>query len=144
MALCVKINNTEEHGEGTEKKTKMLLDYYYSIINHRVSDDTTLFDVMLLPECDIYKGHFPGMPVAPGVCNIQMIKECVERIAGKPLLLESMMQCKFISMITPKQNLELQIRIKSTVIEDNHLKVSATISRENMDCVIFKGEFVQL
>jgi hypothetical protein len=47
-------------------------------------------------------------------------------------------------MITPKQNLELQIRIESTEIKDNRLKVSATISRENMDCVIFKGEFVYL
>ena len=122
----------------------MLLDYYYKIKNQQTTGNIILFDVLLLPECDIYKGHFPGMPVAPGVCNIQMIKECVERIAGKPLLLESMMQCKFISMITPKQNLELQIRIESTIIEDNHLKVSATISRENMDCVIFKGEFVQL
>jgi len=138
---------TESHREGTEEhrgETKMLLDYYYSIINQRVSDNATLFDVMLLPECDIYKGHFPGMPVAPGVCNIQMIKECVEHIAGKPLLLESMMQCKFIMMITPEQTPELQIRIESTEMEDNKLKVSATISRDNMDCVIFKGEFVHI
>ena len=122
----------------------MLLNYYYKITNQQTTDYATLFDVMLLPECEIYKGHFPGMPVAPGVCNIQMIKECVERIAGKPLLLESMMQCKFISMITPEQNVELQIRIESTEIENDRLKVSATISRENTDCVIFKGEFKNL
>ena len=118
----------------------MLLNYYYKIKNQRTTDDSTLFDVTLLPECNIYKGHFPDMPIAPGVFNIQMIKECVERIAGKPLLLTSMMQCKFITMITPDQNPEMQINIKSTESEDNRLIISATISRDNTDYVTFKGE----
>ena len=120
----------------------MLLNYYYKIKNQRTIDDVALFDVILLPECNIYKGHFPGMPIAPGVFNIQMIKECVERIAGKPLLLESMMQCKFIAMITPELNPELQIRIESTQYDDNRLKVSAKISRDNKDYVTFKGELI--
>ena len=120
----------------------MLLNYYYKINNQRTTGDVTLFDVILLPECNIYKGHFPGMPIAPGVFNIQMIKECVERIAGKPLLLESMMQCKFIAMITPELNPELQIRIESTQYDDNRLKVSAKISRDNKDYVTFKGELI--
>jgi 3-hydroxyacyl-[acyl-carrier-protein] dehydratase len=119
----------------------MLNNYYYKISNQWTTDNVTLFDVMLLPECNVYEGHFPGMPVAPGVCNIQMIKECVERIAGKTLLLESMLQCKFLTMITPEQHPELQIRIESTEIEDNRIKVSATIGRDNTDYVIFKGEF---
>jgi len=119
----------------------VLLDYYYTIKNQQTTESATLFDVMLLPECDIYKGHFPDMPVAPGVCNIQMIKECVERVAGKPLLLESMTKCKFITMITPEQHQRLQIRIVSTESEENRLKVSATIGCDDTDYVIFKGEF---
>ena len=120
----------------------MILNHYYKIKNQYTTKNAMLFDVILLPECDVYKGHFPGMPVAPGVYNIQMIKECVERIAGKPLLLESMMQCKFIVMITPDQNLELQIRVETTVIERNRLNVLATIVRDNVNCLIFKGEFI--
>ena len=120
----------------------MLHDYYYTIKNQQTTGDATLFDVALLPDCSVYEGHFPGMPVAPGVCNIQMIKECVERIAGKPLLLESMTQCKFVTMITPAQHRALQVRILSTESEDNRLKVSATIGCDNTDYVIFKGEFL--
>ena len=120
----------------------MLLNYYYKIKSQQTTDNVTLFDVILLPECNIYEGHFPNIPVAPGVCNIRMIQECVERIAGKPLLLESMMQCKFIAMITPEQNPELQIRIESTQCDDDRLKVSATISRDNKDYVTFKGELI--
>jgi len=122
----------------------VLLDYYYIIKNQQTTESTTLFDVMLLPECSVYKGHFPGMPVAPGVCNIQMIKECVERMAEKPLLLESMAKCKFITMITPDQHRELQIHIVSTESEDKRLKVSATIGYDNTDYIIFKGVFLSM
>jgi len=121
----------------------MLHDYYYTIISQQTTENATLFDVMLLPECNVYKGHFPGMPVAPGVCNIQMIKECVERIAEKPLLLESMMQCKFLSMIIPEQHRKLQIQIESTENEHSRINVSATIGCDTTVFVVFKGEFTK-
>jgi len=121
----------------------MLLDYFYSIKNQQTTERITLFDVILLPECSIYKGHFPGMPVAPGVCNIQMIKECVERITGKQLLLAYISQCKFTALITPQQHQELQIRIELIEnTEDRPVKVITTISRDETEYLIFKGEFV--
>lgn len=122
----------------------MLLNFFYKIKNQRTEENVILFDVILLPECNVYKGHFPDMPVAPGVFSIQMIKECVERITGKLLLLESMMQCKFLTMVTPEQHQLLQIRIAYTESEGNRLKTSVTIGRDKEDYVIFKGEFVPL
>lgn len=119
----------------------MLLDYYYSIKSQQKTEHGVLFDVTLLPECSVYEGHFPGMPIAPGVCNIQMIKECVERITGRRLLLESIVQCKFTTMITPQQHRELQIIINLTESEDIRLKVIAMIGHNNMDYITFKGEF---
>jgi len=120
----------------------MLLNYYYSIKNQQTVGKVTLFDVILLPECSVYDGHFPGMPVAPGVCNIQMIKECVERITGKQLLLEYIAQCKFTTLITPQQHQALQIRIELVENqEDKPVKVIATIGRDETEYMIFKGEF---
>ena len=121
----------------------MLLNYYYSIKNQQTVGMVTLFDVILLPECSVYEGHFPDRPVAPGVCNIQMIKECVERITGKQLLLEYMAQCKFVNLITPQQQQEWQVRIE--IVEnqvDKPVKVIAVISRDETEYIVFKGEFV--
>jgi 3-hydroxyacyl-[acyl-carrier-protein] dehydratase len=119
----------------------MLSDCYYSIQNERTEDDTTVFDVMLNPDCPVYQGHFPGMPVAPGVCNIQMIKECTERIAGKSLLLEYISQCKLTALMTPQQHPFVQVKIRLVENDGARFKVIAVIGRDEEEYVIFKGEF---
>ena len=121
----------------------MLIDYYYTIQNEQTIGPVTVFDVLLLPECSVYEGHFPGMPVAPGVFNIQMIKECIERITGKQLLLEYIAQCKFTSLITPQQHQELQVRIELSEIQENKpVCVIASIGRNETEYMIFKGEYI--
>ncbi|MDR0794957.1 MAG: beta-hydroxyacyl-ACP dehydratase [Tannerella sp.] len=120
----------------------MLLDYYYTIINKQTESHGALFNIALLPECSVYKGHFPDMPVAPGVFNIQMIKECVERLVGKPLLLESITQCKFLTMITPDQHMELQVRIELVENRENHFMTTAKIHHNETICMSFTGDFI--
>jgi 3-hydroxyacyl-[acyl-carrier-protein] dehydratase len=121
----------------------MLFNYFFSIKNQQTTENITLFDVILLPDCSVYEGHFPGMPVAPGVCNIQLIKECVERITGKQLLLKNIDRCKFIAMITPQQHPELQVRIELLEnTEEQPIKVTAVISRNETEYMTFKGEFI--
>ncbi len=29
-------------------------------------------------DCDIFKGHFPGHPVVPGACMLQIVKDVLE------------------------------------------------------------------
>ena len=121
----------------------MLLDYYYSIQNRQTVAGITLFDVVLLPECSVYEGHFPGMPVAPGVCNIQMIKECVEQIIGQSVLFEAIDQCKFITMIRPEQHRELQVRVELTEMKEDGWKVTASIGQDETDYIVLKGNFLK-
>lgn len=49
----------------------------------------------------IFEGHFPGQPVLPGVCMLQIIKELTEKATGKKLFLTEAAQCKFLSMADP-------------------------------------------
>lgn len=43
-----------------------LKDHYYKVLTRRVSDGCTVFRIVLLPDCEVYRGHFPGHPVCPG------------------------------------------------------------------------------
>lgn len=119
----------------------MLLNYYYTINDQQTEGDTTRFNVTLNKDCEIYKGHFPEMPVAPGVCNIQMIKECIEQLTGKRLLLEYIVQCKLSTLITPLQHSGLQICIQLSEQNDSEVKAKATIGQDEKEYLTFKGEY---
>jgi len=78
-----------------------LIDKYYRIDYRTAYEDDTLFGITLLPDYYVYKGHFPDNPISPGVLNIQLIKECVEHLAGRRLFLSYIDKCRFSAVITP-------------------------------------------
>ena len=71
--------------------------------------------VLINEKHEIFKGHFPGNPIMPGVCMMQIIKELTEQITEKKLIMQSLSNVKFMALInpdvTPKLNLELDINI---------------------------------
>ena len=60
----------------------------------------------------VYKGHFPGFPVTPGVIQMQIVHELLEDYLGKKLKLVSMPQCKFLQVINPEETTQLIIEVK--------------------------------
>ena len=67
----------------------MLENSYYKIIGRSGEGLDAVFRVALLPDCEVYKGHFPGNPVSPGVCNIETITECAMLLTGKRVLIDT-------------------------------------------------------
>ncbi len=92
----------------------MLIKDYYTIESTANEGDSTLFKVRLNPDCEVYKGHFPEKAVSPGVCNIQMVKECAEQVIGMPLLMTNLQQCRLTTLITPTEHPQPEVRINLT------------------------------
>ncbi|MCD8282640.1 MAG: beta-hydroxyacyl-ACP dehydratase [Prevotella sp.] len=84
---------------------------YFRILNVYCNERYGIFNIALLPECEIYNGHFPGNPVSPGVCNILTIKELAESMTERELFVKSIRRCRFTSVITPALCPELNIEI---------------------------------
>lgn len=74
---------------------------YYRIVGKRITDGQALFRIAFLPDCDVYRGHFPGNAVCPGACHIEMLKKCVETLVGKPLFIRTIKQCRFTAIASP-------------------------------------------
>ena len=55
----------------------MLINNFYKIKNIEAGEKYVV-NIEMNPAHEIYNGHFPGMPVVPGVCLTQMVKETVE------------------------------------------------------------------
>ncbi len=66
----------------------------------------------------IFDGHFPGMPVVPGVCTMSMIKECLAEIFSRSVRYNHIKECKFLSAITPFNHGLLDINLDVKQIDD--------------------------
>ena len=58
------------------------------------------------------QGHFPGNPVLPGVCTLQIVRECLERGTGRRHRFTAIRECKFLGMIVPQADTLLDIDIR--------------------------------
>jgi len=112
---------------------------YYKLLDVQSDGATGTFRVSLCPDCEVYKGHFPGNPVCPGVCNIQMIQECAERLAGCRLHVSSIHRCRLMAVLTPASCTELLVEVLLQPV-DNGYAITATIRDEKRVYVNYKGE----
>ncbi|MFA5850692.1 MAG: beta-hydroxyacyl-ACP dehydratase [Bacteroidales bacterium] len=69
------------------------------------------FVVEINPNDKLFLGHFPGKPVLPGVCTIQIVKECICSVLGRDLHFMNISQCKFMGMVDPQVDNRLTINI---------------------------------
>lgn len=118
----------------------MLVENYYKVLSRRKEGEKELFEMSLLPECKVYEGHFPGQPVSPGVCNIQMVKECAEQIAGRELVLNYVQQCRLTTLVTPTVHAQVEVAVELTPTSDSAYRFRATIGRGEDIYLDIKGE----
>jgi 3-hydroxyacyl-[acyl-carrier-protein] dehydratase len=102
----------------------MLLKDFYTIISLENTADSKYRVLILINEKhEVFKGHFPGNPIMPGVCMMQIIKELTEQITESRLFMQSLSNVKFMALINPFQTPELRLELDVTITEDNLVKV---------------------
>jgi 3-hydroxyacyl-[acyl-carrier-protein] dehydratase len=110
-----------------EKNKKMVLKDFYKVLSEeKTSDSKYSITILVNEKHDIFKGHFPGNPIMPGVCMIQIIKELTEKITQETLMIQTLSNVKFMALINPENNPELRLELDITTTEDNLVKVKNT------------------
>lgn len=108
----------------------MLIEGLYKITAIETTDTGIFAKIHLNKEHEIFKGHFPGNPVMPGVCMIQIIKELTEAATGKALFLSVSSNIKFMAIINPEVNPDLKLVLDISKI-DGAMKVKNVTSFED-------------
>ena len=120
----------------------MLIKDYYTIENvSKQENGVVRFEINLNADCQVYEGHFPGEPVSSGVCNIQMIKECAEQVAGKSLLLNNLQQCRLTTLVTPLAHPQVEVNILLEEKGETY-KLKATIGKGEDTYLDMKAELI--
>ena len=94
------------------KNSKML----QGILYETIAVDTAGATIRLLPESPVYKGHFPGYPITPGVCLVEIALELIAEMADQVghderVRLVGAKNIKFTSPILPAEGTELRFNL---------------------------------
>lgn len=121
----------------------MRLEHHYYELNSMHTDGRHgRFHIALRPDCEVYRGHFPGNPVCPGVCHIQTVKELTERLTGCRLRIRSIRLCRLKAVATPSACPELCVDINLSDT-DGGLLVEARMADAERTYMDFKGEMTK-
>ena len=105
----------------------MLIADFYTIETLVEREDGCEAVLLLNASHPIYKGHFKGHPVLPGVCSLQLIKEVAESRLSAKLSYAQVSTCKFLAMVNPVIDSRLQLSISiSEVAEGYTVQASGT------------------
>ena len=120
----------------------MLKDSLYTIQNISAENNVIEAIIELNEHHDIFKGHFPGQPVLPGVCMLQITKEILETFLQHKVRLSKADDIRFLAMVDPTQNKELKFVIQYDLSEIKSIDVSARIiKKDDAFCCKIKGVF---
>lgn len=93
------------------------------------------------PGSNVYTGHFPGYPVTPGVCQVQMIGEILQDTLGTGLQLTGAKYIKFTAIHEPARHPEIEAHIAYEQREDQTIVVEGILQKEGIKFLKFKGEY---
>lgn len=104
----------------------MLLNNLFSISAENQSPGLINATIRIHGDHAVFLGHFPGHPVLPGVTMVQIVRELMETEMERKLRVIEIENLKFLSLINPEQNSEIEVSV-SYVKKDDNLVVNATL-----------------
>lgn len=105
-----------------------LLNSLYTIQEHRQHDGIHDFDIRLDAGHFIYQAHFPGEPITPGVCIMQIALELMEESVNVGLSVTCVKNVKFLRIISPVEMPELCYSVQKIVVEGETVKAQIVVS----------------
>ncbi len=119
----------------------MLLNNFFTICELESSGFEIKVSLLIDKGHKIFDGHFPGQPVVPGVCMMQMVKEIIEQVIQQKLNLVKANEMKFLAIIDPEKNNLIQGSLSYVEKEEGGLVVTAILSKDEITHFKFKGQF---
>ena len=105
----------------------------YKIISTEEVNSIFNYTVELNPSCVIYQAHFPGEPITPGVCIVQIGKEVIEDLlleqssASRRLEIIKAKNIKFLSVISPNEMPILTYQVRKLGFSDDNMTIETQI-----------------
>ena len=107
--------------------TESILNNFYELKSQESENNIFRANITLNKDHDIFQGHFPGNPVTPGVCMMQIVKDLAEKFTGSKLFLKTASNVKFMAIINPFETPDLLLELDINE-KEGEIKVKNTTS----------------
>jgi 3-hydroxyacyl-[acyl-carrier-protein] dehydratase len=121
----------------------ILLNDFFTIQHLHAEQELITADIEINPEHKIFEGHFPGQPVVPGVCMMQMVKEVLEEALDISTNISKALDLKFLLVINPLETRTLQVKIKYSLPENDQYSLQAELVSGDKCFFKFRGSLVR-
>lgn len=118
----------------------MLLGSFFNILESKNEGQSYFVKVKFNAAHPIFKGHFPDLPVVPGVCQTQMLTETLSNLLNRPIEIKNAHHIKFLALLNPEKANQIDMEIKIDKQENDTLWVSALYFNPSEMFFRFKGE----
>ena len=112
----------------------------YKIISSNTEDKT--FYLELVPDCLIYRAHFPDKPITPGVCIIQIASELLNQLFQCDYELITVSNAKFLAVINPLKTNNVIYTFQKVVFDDDTKTVKVSVTVSNSETIVTKLSLV--
>jgi 3-hydroxyacyl-[acyl-carrier-protein] dehydratase len=121
----------------------MLMNELYTVtaLNADAMHEKISAVIALNPEHPVFEGHFPGNPILPGVCTVQIVKEILELVFKTAMILEKAGNIKYLGFVSPVSSPQLQLNLVVKEHVSGVWNCSATVIASGNTVCSFKGEY---
>jgi 3-hydroxyacyl-[acyl-carrier-protein] dehydratase len=113
--------------------------YHLTKVTAGEQDGDFLVEVSINPEHSIFEGHFPEVPVMPGVCLMQLVADAASEVTGKKLRILEGTDMKFTAVVDPRESTTLLLQLNVLPAADSTFKVNCINTFNGQISFKFKG-----
>lgn len=114
----------------------MLMNDFYTVQDLQYQDNRMTCRISYDEQHPVFKGHFPGQPVVPGVCTLQTIKELLETMLQRKLVLQQAAQVKYLRLLTPDRKPSVLVEVQE---QAGQWQANASLQDEGTDVFKLSG-----
>lgn len=105
-----------------------LLNNFFKIESSNLAESTAEFVICFNADSEIYRAHFPGQPITPGVCIVQTAKELLDQYLDYETELSGVKNAKFLSVIVPEDGKTFTYSLKKITTEEATTKCQIVVT----------------
>lgn len=102
---------------------------FYQLLDLTLQENQIIATIKINENDEIFKGHFPGNPVTPGVAQLEIVKEILSTHYNRSIQLKSISNCKYLAILDPRKDSLIKVSLTVNELHDQ-LKVSCNFASE--------------